>query len=323
MFRRKILVNIEATPSCPASCSMCPRDQIADHGYISLDTMEKIVAQIESDYVWEVDLAGRGEPTIHPQFHELLQIMEKADAPTNVTTTGVTFTEKNIRACVDHVDVIRLSVSSIHKSTFDQVHIGLKFDKIWRNIAALAEAAADKVIVHLTGGPVIYDHLPETVEHLRGLGYSELRLLPLWNRGGDIETSQHNRRRKELMECLEIAASESEYSTGIGKFKLLFNMLAGKVKNRQYCAVGDGSISISYKGEIMGCFQDFGHTSNIGHIDSDDLRTIMRTRVRQLGRMNVCEDCNSNKVALPFAMFASTRRKDSRGGDGKRHLPVI
>ena len=303
MLARKVLVNIEATPSCPAACSMCPRSEIKDHGYLSLETMEKIVAQLDPSYVWEVDLAGRGEPTIHPQFHELLKIMKKPGIPTDVTTTGVTFTDRNIEACVKYVDVIRLSVSSIRKETFDKVHIGLKFDKIWRNIEALAQAAASKVIVHLTGGPVIYEHLPETVEHLRKLGYTQLRLFPLWNRGGTVSTNQDHQRRNQLLKDLQIAASEDEYSTGTGKVRFFLNTLLGKMQNIHYCPVGDGSVSISYKGDILGCFQDFGHVSNVGNINDDHLKNIIQRRVKELGRMEICNGCNSNKVVLKRPMF--------------------
>src|SRR5262245_36792290 len=65
---KKVLINVEATPSCPAACSMCPRESIKEYGFISLEMMDRIVSQIDPSYVWELDLAGRGEPTIHPEF---------------------------------------------------------------------------------------------------------------------------------------------------------------------------------------------------------------------------------------------------------------
>lgn len=297
MFKNKILVNIEATPNCPAACSMCPRSSIKDFGFMSLQTMERIVEQLSPDYVWEVDLAGRGEPTIHPQFYELLDIMKRPGILTDVTTTAVTFTERNVQACVDHVDVIRLSVSSVHKPTFDKVHIGLNFEKIWANIERLAQVAANKVIVHLTGGPVIYEHLPETVAHLRKLGYTRIYIFPLWNRGGDIETESQMAMRSRLIQELGINASESEYSSG-GKLAFLTSYALGKLRNRTYCGVGAGSMSISFSGDILGCFQDFGHRSILGNIYKDDLRTIIKNRVKMLGKMEICQGCNANKAIL-------------------------
>ncbi len=309
---KKILVNVEATPSCPASCSMCPRSAINDYGFISLETMEKIVNQIDPSYVWELDLAGRGEPTIHPEFNELLKIMKRPGVLTDVTTTAVTFNNKNIDACVNDVDVIRLSVSSIKKEVFDKVHIGLDFVKIWRNIAALAEAAAEKVIVHLTGGPVIYDTLPDTVAHLRKLGFKNIYLFPLWNRGGGVEAELESRRRSQLVSDLDLNVSESEYKTGMGKVGFFVNAMLGRLQNKNFCAIGDGSLSISFKGEILGCFQDFGHTSNIGHIDTDDLKSVVKNRVKQVGNMKICEGCNSNKAVMLLPMFFNKSKTRDR-----------
>lgn len=265
--------------------------------------MEKAVSQIDASYVWELSLAGRGEPTIHPQFPELLRIMARAPVKTDVTTTGVTFTAKNIEACVNNVDIIRLSVSSIRKEVFDRVHIGLSHQKIWQNISALAEAETKKVIIHLTGGPVIYDSLPETVAHLRRLGFENMHVFPLWNRGGEIATVEIDKRRAYLVKTLGLNCSESEYKSGMGRYKFILNTAWGKLLNQDFCTTGDGSISISYSGDVLGCFQDFGHTSNIGNIHTDDLKTLVRKRVMQLGKMPVCKNCNVNQAALKLPMF--------------------
>nr|WP_314488934.1 radical SAM protein [uncultured Pseudomonas sp.] len=300
---RKILINLEATSHCPAACSMCPRSVIKKHGFITPETMQRTISQIDASYVWELSLAGRGEPTIHPQFPELLQIMARAPVKTDITTTGVTFTEKNIEACINNIDIIRLSVSSIRKEVFDRVHIGLNHQKIWKNISALAEANTQKVIIHLTGGPAIYESLPETVAHLRRLGFENMYVFPLWNRGGDISNIESDNRRAHLVKTLGLNCSESEYKSGIGKYKFALNAALGKLVNRDFCAVGDGSISISYSGEILGCFQDFGHTSNIGNIYTHDLKALVDKRVRQLGKMPICKNCNINQTALKLPMF--------------------
>lgn len=298
MLSKKILVNLESTPSCPAACSMCPRSLVKESGFMKLETMEKIVDQLDKSFVWEVDLAGRGEPTIHPELPALLEIMRRPGIPTGIVTTGVTLTQKNVDAIVKNVDLIRLSVSSIDKSTFEKVHIGLDYEKIWRNIVTLSECAAHKTVIHLTGGPSIYEHLPETVTYLRKLGFSRLHLFPLWNRGGSLIDNLDATRRKQLMINLDLNSAESEYSTGIGKVKFFTNLLLGKMQNEKYCYVGDSSVSISYEGKILGCFQDFGHTSNLGHINQNLIKDVLKQRLNKLGKMAICKGCNANKVSL-------------------------
>ena len=80
---------------------------------MTLDVMESVISQVDPSFVWELDLAGRGEPTIHPQFDDLLKIMSKASVPTAVVTTGVTLNQRNVDALVNNIDLIRLLLSSV------------------------------------------------------------------------------------------------------------------------------------------------------------------------------------------------------------------
>ncbi|WP_394821157.1 radical SAM/SPASM domain-containing protein [Pendulispora albinea] len=295
---RKVLINIEATPSCPASCAMCPRSLIGTEGNMSLATMEKVVSMLDPSFVWEVDMAGRGEPTIHPQFVELCEIMARPKITTGIVTTGVTMTPANILAFEKHLDIIRVSVSSIVRETFDKIHIGLKHAQIWKNIAALAEVAAHKTVIHLTGGPTIYEHLPQTVEHLRKLGFRRFKLLTLWNRGGYFETNQSRERRQELLTELALDASEDEVWSEYGRARFLGEIAYNKLKNPRYCPIGASSVTISYKGDIGGCFQDFGLTSVVGHVDTHDIKTHIQNRAKELGNMPICQGCDAHKVTL-------------------------
>ena len=72
--KEKILVNVEATTRCSANCSMCPRDAIKSTGNLSLKRAELVSERVNKEEVWELGLAGRGEPTLHPQFPKLVEI---------------------------------------------------------------------------------------------------------------------------------------------------------------------------------------------------------------------------------------------------------
>lgn len=295
MYTRRMLVNIEATPNCPARCSMCPRELVQDRGFMDVSIMERIIEQIDPSYVWEVDLAGRGEPTIHPQFEQLLTVMRRTKVPTCVVTTGAAFNARTIQACATNLDVIRLSVSSVHRETFEAVHMGLDHEKVWRNIAQIASTAAGKVVVHLTGGPAIHRDLPDTVAALRRLGLNRIYLMPLWNRGGGLRLGADAKRRDELMARLNIQASENEYVKNSSRLSRWLRTVHGKIRNSDYCSVGDCSVSIGFRGDIVACFQDFRHSCNLGHISQDSLRCLLDARLSELGRMPICAECNSRQ----------------------------
>jgi radical SAM protein with 4Fe4S-binding SPASM domain len=76
------------------------------------------------------------------------------------------------------------------------------------------------------------------------------------------------------------------------------HILKHKLNNFQYCPVGDSSVSVSYKGDLLGCFQDFGHTSTLGTVFSDTLDDMVKSRRSRLGKMPICRNCDAGKVAL-------------------------
>jgi MoaA/NifB/PqqE/SkfB family radical SAM enzyme len=297
MLTRKILLNIEATSNCSASCSMCPRTQIDSFGFMEPETCERLISQVDARRVWEICLAGRGEPTLHPRFPRLLEIVAASGIRTAVVTTGVNLNRKNLDACVRHADRIRLSVSSARRDLFAKIHVGLDYDRVWDRIETLAGEAAPKVFVHLTGGPDIYAGLPETVERLRELGIRNFQLLPLWNRGGGIDSRIENRARIAMATALGLTLSEEEHLQ-MPRWLFPFHLLGHKLTNRRHCPVGDSSMSVSYEGEFLGCFQDFGHTSVVGSVFTDSLDGIVRSRRAKLGRMPICKGCDAHKVAL-------------------------
>lgn len=297
MLDRKYLLNIEATSHCPARCSMCPRWQVDKFGYLEPATLERILSQASKDRIWEIDLAGRGEPTTHPQFPLLAEMLGGSGIPTAVVTTGVALNDKVLDACARHLDRIRLSVSASDEDVFGQIHVGLSHARVWKNIVRLADVAADKTIIHLTGGPAIYESLPKTVGRLRRLGFKDLRLLPLWNRGGELASQIDNKRRLELMESLNLNPFEDSY-LGMGKTAFLLRMVAMKLSNLRYCPVGESSLGITYEGVILGCFQDFGCNAPQGSVFTTTLEEAYQARSRHLGRMPVCAGCDAHQVAM-------------------------
>lgn len=285
------------TSYCFANCSMCPREEIKDFGYISNKTMAAIVAQIDPNFVWEIDLSGRGEPTLHPQLSSILKELKNCSVKSALVTTGVLLTPQLIETLNECVDKIRLSISSFDPSTFSKVHCSLNYQNIWKNIELLSRSAAEKVTCHLIGGPIIYEHLPLTVSKLRSMGYKRIYLFPLWNRGGLCETKQEKGRRMALIEELKIQPSEVEYS-GDDLYSFSNDFNENIKNNHNYCSVGDSSLAISYNGDIIGCFQDFGHKIILGNIHKNTLKEIYFNRKSLLGNMSVCKSCNTKNEAI-------------------------
>ena len=280
------LLNIELTSFCDANCSMCPRDNVNEFGYITLETIDNLIKKIEKYNLFEVSLSGRGEPTFHPQLIEILRKLRILSNKISIVTTSDGLNESNYRDCMDNVDILRLSVSSIDEKIFHQVHRGLDYKKIWKNIDKLVKYNPEKLNIHLVGGESTYPSLEETIQFFKQNGVDNIHLFPLWNRGGNIQNQNINEMRKHLVDKYHISYSEDEYLDE-DKTKM-FN-------NPNYCPLGDTSIAVNFKGDMIGCFQDFENLTRICNVN--DNVDFITQRAKVLKKMPVCKNCNSVNMA--------------------------
>lgn len=280
------LLNLELTSYCDANCSMCPRDNVCEFGYISMETIDNLIKKVENYALFEISLSGRGESTFHPELIKILKKLRELKTRLSIVTTTDGLNKDNYKDCMDNVDMLRVSVSSIDRETFHKIHRGLDYDKIWDNIQMLVDYDPSKLNIHLVGGEETYPKLEDTIRYFKEHGVDNIHLFPLWNRGGNIREQEINELRKYLVNRYNIFYSEDEY---------LDEEKAKLFGNPKYCPLGDTSIAVNFKGDMIGCFQDFENITRICNV-SDDVDFI-RVRAKVLKRMPVCQMCNSAKMA--------------------------
>ena len=280
------LLNLEATSYCNANCSMCPRDCVKEYGYISLDTVDKLIDKIGDYLLYEISISGRGEPTFHPQLIEIIKKLQTLKTKISVVTTTDGIKDATYKQLIDELDIMRISVSSIDEQIFKKIHRGLNYDKIWANITKLVNYNPEKLHIHLGGGEETYPALEKTISFFKANDVNNIYLLPLWNRGGNVEEQEILDLRKQIVEKYNIFYSEDEY---------LDETKVRNLANPNYCPLGDTSISVNYKGDMIGCFQDFENLTKICSVDDD--ADFITERVKVLKKMPVCRSCNSYNQA--------------------------
>lgn len=280
------LLNLEATSYCNANCSMCPRNCVKEYGYISLDTVDKLIDKIGDYLLYEISISGRGEPTFHPQLIEIIKKLQTLKTKISVVTTTDGIKDATYKQLIDELDIMRISVSSIDEQIFKKIHRGLNYDKIWKNITKLVNYNPEKLHIHLVGGEETYPALEKTISFFKANDVNNIYLLPLWNRGGNVEEQEILNLRKQIVEKYNIFYSEDEY---------LDETKVRNLANPNYCPLGDTSISVNHRGDMIGCFQDFENLTKICSVD-DDVDFITE-RVKVLKKMPVCRSCNSYNQA--------------------------
>lgn len=126
-YPRRIV--LELTNACNLNCVMCGRNA-ADFKLTSFDmdvfrSLEPLMDTIE-----EVTLMGWGEPTIHPHFNEMLEIINKHSARKYFCTNGMNL-KKIKKALFDYnVDVFAVSLDGATDETNRRIRRGSKIEQI-------------------------------------------------------------------------------------------------------------------------------------------------------------------------------------------------
>jgi len=107
MFKK---IYIEITNVCNLNCKFCP-DTNRKKQFMTLENFEKIVKKIHN-HTNLVALHVKGEPLLHNSLKEILEILEKYNLKTNITTNG-TFIKKNIET-IKNSKAVRQINFSIH-----------------------------------------------------------------------------------------------------------------------------------------------------------------------------------------------------------------
>lgn len=126
-FPRRIV--LELTNACNIKCIMCGRDE-ADFNKTFLDIedikkLEKVLHKTE-----EVTLFGWGEPTIHPQFFDILAYLDKFPVRKYFVTNGSRLEHIKDAIFDYNVDILAVSLDGACAETNDRIRQGSNFEKV-------------------------------------------------------------------------------------------------------------------------------------------------------------------------------------------------
>lgn len=129
---------LELTNACNLNCVMCGRNA-ADFKLTSFDMDVFRSLEPLMDTVEEVTLMGWGEPTIHPHFKEMLEIVNRHSARKYFCTNGMNL--KNIGDAVFdyNVDVFAVSVDGATDASNARIRRGSKLSQITEELKYIVE----------------------------------------------------------------------------------------------------------------------------------------------------------------------------------------
>lgn len=133
----------ELTNACNLNCVMCGRNA-ADFKptVFNMDVFRSFEPLM--DVVEEVTLMGWGEPTIHPNFIEMLEIVNRHDARKYFCTNGMNLGKIKDAIFDYNVDVFAVSLDGATGETNSRIRRGSKIDVITENLKEIVRIKKER-----------------------------------------------------------------------------------------------------------------------------------------------------------------------------------
>lgn len=162
---------IEISNLCNMQCAMCPTFSAINtnrvysikekaRGFFDLEScMERLSTILP--HVLYVHTYGYGEPTIHPQFQELIDYLSQFRVMIDFITNGMRLTREMCDFLVrKKVAKVTVSFSGSNQKDYENIYVGGKFDTVLKNIQYLNEAKkrADSPYPYITVNSIGFRH---------------------------------------------------------------------------------------------------------------------------------------------------------------------
>ena len=164
-------IYIEITNNCNLSCSFCSIDKRIKET-ISLENLEKLLIKID-DYTDYVYLHVKGEPLLHPNLKEVLDLCQKYNKKVNITTNGTLLKERENILTHPIIRQINISLHSENKKvnylenifqTVDKLKYKIIIYRFWTMDNYFLDEKSTKIVNKITN---YYNLSPETVEKIK------------------------------------------------------------------------------------------------------------------------------------------------------------
>lgn len=133
----------ELTNACNLNCVMCGRNA-ADFKPTMFDMDVFRSFEPLMDTVEEVTLMGWGEPTIHPHFNEMLEIISRHSARKYFCTNGMNLGKIKDAIFDYEVDVFAVSLDGATDETNGRIRRGSKIDQITKDLKEIVRTKKER-----------------------------------------------------------------------------------------------------------------------------------------------------------------------------------
>lgn len=140
-------VQIEPVGQCNLRCQMCAiqfRKDGPPHGplaFLAFDDFKRLVEGFGD--IEELQLQGLGEPTMHPQFFEMVAWASQRGVRVSTNSNLTLWSERRARQCVESgLSTLHVSLDAATPELYERIRRGAHFSKVIRNLRRVIAARA-------------------------------------------------------------------------------------------------------------------------------------------------------------------------------------
>jgi radical SAM protein with 4Fe4S-binding SPASM domain len=304
MFRGKlqapIYVEISPTGICNHKCLFCHYNYLGHEGKFKKGKMLELVKELASMGVKSIVFAGNGEPTLHVDTIEAIQLAKSLGVDVALSTNGALLKEKDFEILATCLTWIRFSFNAGDEKNYAHVHQTKDDDwfKVIENIKKL-KATKEKLQSSITIGtqfvliPENKDFALQHAKMLKNLGVDYFSVKHFYNHSHNEFTLTENISSSFIKELSDEAEKLSDE-----KFSFIVRSTENLTSQRAYtqCYGLEFILFIDENGDVFSCFShQYDKKTVMGNIFEKSFTEIWNSlqKKESLEYINGCIDKNS------------------------------
>lgn len=321
------IIGIDIIKGCNLACDHCfLQSQEIPNSYPSLDQLRDLQKQVSEARPLKVYLTG-GEPTLHPDFLEVLDLFASDAYDLTVFTNGTLIDDEMMASLAPYAGDLSFQVSLDGLGDVHEQIRGVSVDSVLDGIERLVDEGFD-VSLRTTVQPGNVEQIPEIYEKGAELGanYAEFApMLPTFDWGNLSGEPYPQFRKRSLKTYARFLRGRDEFPIPIGRDPIPvpcgYDVSDRAAIDGYICPAASTALEISAEGEVYPCPYLHHEEFSAGNVygDGPDLQEIWEQSMEDpawacmVAYTNVggddckeCEYASECKGACPAAGFAET-----------------
>ena len=266
---------IEIDNYCNSKCIYC-YNNIRSNEQISLNDFEKMICKLKEIGIKCIILTG-GEPTLHPNLMEFLNILKKNNMIVGMSTNGIKLNDKIIDFFAENKSFIQVSIDSTDREIYKKIRKTDTLDIATNNIRKMLSKE-----INVDAGIVLNNlslvTLEQTIYDLSDMGIPTMHIEEIKDVGFATDNFE-NLYIKDFFEVLKrlYKIEQKIYpKSSIGMIEDILLRCVNNSCSNSCCNCMEGNMmQIDLYGHIYHC-KNQGKQSYVGNIFKDDIDIIKK-----------------------------------------------